>query len=80
MKLTEEMIRYAYEICVDAKGKYIPKYVDSVLSRWESAGIKTLEQAQEDQLRGKPAPKKQKTVTYDIDQYESTNAIFEEGF
>ncbi len=79
-KFSPELIRYAYEICVDAKGKYIPKYVDSVLARWHNGGIETMEQAQADQLKGKKNTRKTNAATYDIEKYESTNAIFEEGF
>ena len=76
-----EMIRKAYEICVDAKGKYIPKYVDSVLSRWNNSGIKTPEDAERDQGSAKNRRKKtEKKATYDIEEYETTNVIFEEGY
>ena len=77
-----EMIRKAYEICVDAKGKYIPKYVDSVLSRWYNSGIKTPQEADRDQNTGKNNKKKDvgKKATYDIEEYETTNVIFEEGY
>ena len=79
-KFSPELIRKAYEICVDAKGKYIPKYVDSVLNRWHNSGIATVEQADADQNKGKNKQKPKNTTTYDIGEYESTNAIFEEGY
>ena len=79
-KFSPELIRKAYEICVDAKGKYIPKYVDSVLSRWHNSGIVTVEQADADQNKGKNKKKPKNTTTYDLGEYESTNAIFEEGY
>lgn len=73
-KFSTDMLRRAYEICVDAKNKYIPKYVDSVLSRWNSAGIKTPEQIEIDSSR-KKAPKMSYEPTYDISEYESMSVI-----
>lgn len=73
-KFSPEMIRAAYEICVDAKGKYIKNYTNSVLERWHKAGITTPEQVQQE----KQSRKKSKTAdsyqaTYDISEYESTS-------
>ncbi len=48
-KFNAEMIKEAYDICVNAKGKYIPNYVNTILDRWYSSGITTVEQAREDQ-------------------------------
>lgn len=79
-KFSPDLVRYAYEICVNSKGKYIPKYVDSVLERWHNTGISTMVQAEEDQNRGKKKQQNNKKATYDINTYESTNAIIEEGF
>lgn len=72
-----EMIREAYEICVNAKGKYIPKYVDSILSRWHSANITTVEQARKEQ---KPHNKKNENTykaAYNLSEYENSS-IFDE--
>ncbi len=74
---TADMIREAYERCVDAKGKYIPKYVDSILKRWHDSGIETIEQANTEQK-----PKKQQTVdgygpTYNLEAYENSS-IFDD--
>lgn len=77
-KFTPDMIRKAYEICVDAKGKYIQKYTDSVLDRWHNAGISTVEQANAEQNNKKSRPKEGYEATYDISDYESTSVIDEE--
>ena len=79
-KFPPELVRYAYEICVDAKGKYIPGYVNRVLERWHNAGIGTMEQAKADQTVSKKTEPKEKKPTYDIERFESTNAVIEEGF
>lgn len=76
-RFSAEMIREAYEICVNAKGKYIPKYVDSILSRWHSANISTVEQARNEQ---KPQNKKNENTykaAYNLSEYENSS-IFDE--
>ena len=77
-KFTLDMIREAYERCVDAKGKYIPKYTNSILERWHNAGICTLEQAQAEVNNKKSKPKESYSATYDISEYESTSVLDEE--
>ncbi|MBQ1388106.1 MAG: DnaD domain protein [Clostridia bacterium] len=42
---SEEVIKEAYDICVDNKGEYIPKYVNTILKNWHDAGITTVDQA-----------------------------------
>ena len=79
-KFSDEMIRRAYEICIDSKTKYIPGYVDSILERWNNSGISTIEQVEAEKIK---ASKKKKNTegyeaTYDISAYESTSVIDEE--
>lgn len=54
-KFTDDMIKEAYDICVNAKGKYIPNYVNTILQRWHQSGIKTVEQVRTE--RSKPSYK-----------------------
>ena len=75
-KFSDEMIREAYEACVDAKGKYIPKYTNSILRRWYESDIKTSEQLElSKKSRKNKQPKALETyeATYDISEYESTS-------
>ena len=51
-KFNRELIKEAYDICVNSKGKYIPKYVNTILSNWYDAGIKTVEQARANRRTG----------------------------
>lgn len=41
---SQEMVKEAYEICVNANGKYVLKYMDSIITRWHKEGIYKLEQ------------------------------------
>ncbi len=78
-KFSGDMIRKAYEICVDTKNKYIPKYVDSILNRWFNSGISTPGQVDAEKNSGnKNKEKKPYGATYDISEYESTSIIDEE--
>ncbi len=43
-KFTDDMIKEAYDICINSKGKYIPNYVNTILMRWNQNGIRTVEQ------------------------------------
>lgn len=55
-KFTDDMIKEAYDICVNAKGKYIPNYVNTILMRWYQSGIKTVEQVRAERSK---SPSKQ---------------------
>ena len=78
---SDEMIRRAYEACVDSKGKYIPKYTGTILENWHTAGISDVSQ-----IKQKTASKKQikskkgYEATYDISEYESTSVLDEEDW
>ena len=54
-KFTDDMIKEAYDICINSKGKYIPNYVNTILQRWNQSGIRTIEQVRAD--RSKPSQK-----------------------
>lgn len=73
-----DVIYYAYEICVNAKGEYIPKYINSVLERWYSSGIMTIDKAKADQEKDRKKAENKKAASYDIDLYDSINTIIEE--
>ncbi len=75
---TADMIREAYERCVNAKGKYIPNYVESILERWHKNQITTLEQAKAEQKSKKQTKSTGEYKTsYNLEAYESSS-IFDE--
>ena len=78
-KFSEDLIKEAYDRCVNANGKYVLNYMDSIIKRWHSEKIFTIEQA----LMENSVRKKYKTTikpsgdpSYNIDEYENYN-IFE---
>lgn len=48
-----ELIRYAYELTIESIEKLNFKYINTILEKWESQGVSTVEQAQ--QQRNTPA-------------------------
>lgn len=53
-KFSDSMIKEAYDICVNAKGKYIPNYVNTILGRWYSSGYTTVEQVRAERAKSSP--------------------------
>ncbi|MCR5636260.1 MAG: DnaD domain protein [Clostridiales bacterium] len=84
MKYDRDVLRYAYELCVDAKGKYLPNYVSKVLESWYSKGIRTLSEAKADSDSSKRSERASGTQgiggkpSYDLDEFEKSN-IFDEN-
>ncbi|MBQ2153161.1 MAG: DnaD domain protein, partial [Clostridia bacterium] len=80
-KFSDDMIKYAYDKCIEAIGKYQLKYMNSILQRWYTGGIKTLEQAKKDTEQY--AQKAKKTVkggasdTGGLSQSGSSNSSFD---
>lgn len=72
-KMPGELIKEAYDRCVNAKGKYILSYMDSIIKRWQNCGIKTLAQSLEEDKFKKSAYSQKPAndfTSYNIDEYE----------
>ncbi len=73
-KFSEDMIKEAYERCVNANGKYILKYIDSIIERWRKQGITTIQQALSERMgmkKNKNIRAEKSTPSYNIDEYEN---------
>lgn len=71
-KFSPQMVRQAYERCVDALSKLSLSYMNRILERWHKEGISTPQQAAMEQQE-KAAVRKNKEprqTTYDIEEYE----------
>ncbi len=77
-KISEELIKEAYDRCVNAKGKYILNYMDSIIKRWHNSGIKTLQQANNEKIINKNLRSNGKTASpsYNINEYFEKMDIF----
>lgn len=74
----EELIKEAYDRCVNANGKYILNYMDSIIKRWHKEGIRTLEQANSENLGRAKYRKnnfKKENASYNIDEYENSDIL-----
>lgn len=76
-KFTEDMLRLAYERCVDTKGELNLSYVNGILRRWHESGFVNRSQVlKADEAAMNKSQKKTKKsasadASYDIDEYES---------
>ena len=69
-----DMIKEAYERCVDKNGKYVLKYMDSIIKRWHTQGVVTLEQALLENKMHKEKARKSSALpkaSYSIEEYEN---------
>ncbi|MDR2074029.1 MAG: DnaD domain protein [Oscillospiraceae bacterium] len=76
----EEMVRNAYERCIEAKGKYIIGYMDTIISRWNNEKIFTPKDlARELQIKKsnpfnhpKNFRERTRNTSYNIENYEKS--------
>ncbi len=76
-KLPNDLIKYAYEICVDSKGKYAIRYMDGILKKWYAQNVCTMEQAKKVQSVHRTKRAQIKETSYDMEWYENYD-IFSE--
>ena len=78
-KLPLDVIREAYERCIDSKGEYKLNYIDAIIKRWYANGITTIEQVHQD-VKMSAGKRKESdgshSPSYSIDEYEK-NSIFD---
>lgn len=70
-KYQEDMLRLAYETCVDTKGEYNLKYIDGIIKRWHSAGIMAPQDVENAKKPKKKEPAQKRGTSYDIEELES---------
>lgn len=69
-----EMIKHAYDRCINAKGKLSFSYINGILSKWQTEGIFTVEKLEEAEQERRA--KKVETKN-DTGRYESTHDLNE---
>ncbi len=77
-KFDESMIKEAYDRCVNTNGKYVLRYMDSIIKRWNREGVFKIEQAiMENQKRGRKKydSKSDSGASYSIEEYENYNIL-----
>ncbi len=63
-KISPEMLKEAYDTCVDAKSKYSFPYIAKIIENWHQNGYKKPED-----IRSKEKVAGSKTVTFDVELY-----------
>ena len=75
-KFSPEMLREAYERCVDAKGEMKFNYIDGILRRWHAAGIHNLSELKASEQKKAASKKKPpRNQSYNIDQLDEINEM-----
>ena len=64
-KLSKEMLKAAYEACVDSSSKFTIPYVDKIIENWHEKGYKSVKDLENDKK-----PTDDSKATYDLDLFE----------
>lgn len=74
-KMSEELVKAAYEKCVTNTGRFTYGYVKKIVENWHEKGITTLEKAKNEQADKKNSKSTGSSykATYDIAAYESSS-------
>lgn len=76
-KFSDDMLREAYERCVNIKGEFNIKYINGILAKWYADSIfnlKDLEEAEKKSAKSKKKSKKdaeERVASYDLETFES---------
>lgn len=73
-KFSPEMLREAYERCVDTKGEMKFNYIDGILKKWNSLNIKSREALLDFESKAKSKDTSKK-ASYDIDELEKIETL-----
>lgn len=73
-KFSHEMLREAYERCVDKKGTMQFNYINGILKKWNSLGIKNIDELKKLEANQSTKPTSHK-ASYDIDELEKINIL-----
>lgn len=65
---SDEMLREAYEICVNTKGEMKLGYINGILSKWYKSGIFTVADIQKNDTKKPSKSKKKSDASYDIEE------------
>ncbi|WP_322174633.1 DnaD domain protein [Acutalibacter caecimuris] len=76
-KFSDEMLAAAYDACAEHAGKFSAAYMDKVLARWHSQGIRTPAEARQEKERRQAAQDAGATAgkSYDIDELSRLSSL-----
>lgn len=65
---SDEMLREAYEICVNTKGEMKLGYINGILSKWYSQGVFNVDDIQKKDTKKPSKSRKKSDASYDIEE------------
>ncbi len=74
-KFSPDMLREAYERCVDSKGEMKFNYIDGILKRWHNNGIQNKNDLADFENTKKKKEPASTSSSYDIDELEQINRL-----
>lgn len=74
-KFSPDMLREAYERCVDSKGEMKFNYIDGILKRWHNNGIQNKNDLADFENAKKKKEPASTSSSYDIDELEQINRL-----
>lgn len=75
-KFSPQMLREAYERCVDTNGKMKFNYIDGILKRWQKTGIKNLKDlAESEKQKADKNTANKKNTSYDINELDKFETL-----
>ncbi len=72
-KFSEDMLRLAYEKCVDAKSELNMSYINGILKKWNEEGLRNPSEVEARDTQSKQTKPSDDKTSYDIDSYENTS-------
>lgn len=73
-KFSPEMLREAYERCVDTKGTMNLRYIDGILKRWNANNLHTLDELHNFE-KSSSKPTQKQSSSYDINELDKFNSL-----
>lgn len=73
-KFSPEMLREAYERCVDTKGTMNLRYIDGILKRWNASNLHTLDELHNFE-KSSSKPSQKQSSSYDINELDKFNSL-----
>lgn len=65
---SDDMLREAYEICVNTKGEMKLSYINGILSKWYKSGVFTVADIKKNDTKKSSNTKKKSDASYDIEE------------
>ncbi|MDR1240625.1 MAG: DnaD domain protein [Oscillospiraceae bacterium] len=72
-KMSDELVKVAYDSCVNKKGRYSLAYMNGIIKRWKENGISNVSDIENDNKKRFKRVKPERKPSYDLEEYEESN-------